>query len=105
MIFIPFNYSGGNMTDKSATALLVVCNFLLLISLGITYYLFTIDSYTGTYWDWSWDLTYGALNDKSNAGLAWMFFWLPLFFINGVALVVVLWELTEKIIYGKSDEE
>lgn len=87
------NYGGGS--QKTHIAMLIVCNVVLLILFTIFYYLFTIDQYPGNFWEWSWDVRYSfkdygkTLKEiDTNAGLAWMFFWVPLFFINGIALVV-----------------
>lgn len=64
------------------------------------YYLFIKDDYSGTFWKWSWDMEYHSY--KTNAGLAWIFFWVPLFFFNGIAFIIFLTGLVEILLTKKT---
>lgn len=56
MIYTPmiFLSSNAGLSDNFVRAFLIVANAMLLISLAIFYYLFSIENYTGSFWNWSW---------------------------------------------------
>lgn len=106
MIIVPIHTSssgGGNVSNKSALAVFIALNFLLLLAFGFMYYLYKHDSFKGTFWEWSWDMKYFLKDEKTNAGLG-VFFWMPLFAINGIALCIALSVLIESIFLKRMED-
>ena len=107
MIPMPINTSGGgNLSNKAAVSIWIVINFLCLISFCVLYYLFTKENYNGTFWDWTWDSNFRLSQYKccdwkiidTYAESGVFFLWIPLFLFNGIALMVVLVSITERLI-------
>lgn len=99
MIIFPISTHSSKLSNKLAISMLIVFNFLCLISFCILYYLFTKDSFKGSFWDWTWDMDYFLKDRGTYAGLGFVFLWLPLFMINGVALFLFLTTMVKNIIY------
>lgn len=108
-MFLPMpinNSGGGNLSKKSAISIWIVINFLCLISFCVLYYLFSKENYNSTFWDWTWDNDFRLSQYKccdwkiidTYAGLGVIFLWIPLFVMNGLALMFFLFSVVEKII-------
>ena len=109
MIMIPMSINtsgGGSLSNKAAISMWIVINFLCLISFCVLYYLFSKENYNSTFWDWTWDNNFRLSQYKccdwkiidTYAGLGVIFLWIPLFLINGIALIVLLVSIVERLI-------
>jgi hypothetical protein len=93
--------SHNGLTKQSAISLLITLNVLFVISFTILCFLFTKDSFNGSFWDWCWDSKYFLEDPKTNAGLGSFFLWIPMFCANGIGALIFLWSTIDSFIYGK----
>jgi hypothetical protein len=92
MIIYPLNLLSGGIGGGSKSlylSIIIVSNFLILITLSVFYYLFTQESYNGSFYTWcddyyyQWDMEkIGKISYAGNAFIVWIAF----FLVNGIAL-------------------
>lgn len=102
MIIFPMpihTLSGSSLDKNGGLALLIVLNFLLGIAFLFIYPMFLKEPYKGTFLAWSFDLDYwiSSPSTKKDFGAA---FWIAFFITNGIAFIVFLWELVDRLLSG-----